>query len=101
MMKILSNPLIAILLLLVLITTSFLVLSIASQSTMERVDWCEETYRVQSGDSLWIISREFVPDCVDRREWIEDVRQRNGLTSEFIYPGQTLTVLAPVEEVGQ
>lgn len=97
MTKFLSNPVIATLILLVLIAVSFLVLALACQSTLDRVEWREETYRVQSGDSLWIISRDYCPDNVDRREWIDEVQQRNGLTSSFIYPGQTLTVLVPVK----
>lgn len=99
MTKYLNNPLITVLLLLVLIATCFLVLALVGGSTMDRVEWREETYRVQSGDSLWIISREYCPDNVDRREWIDAVQTRNGLTSSFIYPGQRLTVLVPVEEV--
>lgn len=96
-MKILSNPLIAVLLLIVLIAASFLVLSLAGQSTMGRVEWQEESYRVQSGDSLWAISYEYCPDDVDRREWVEEVRTINGLTSSVIHPGQQLTVLAVKE----
>lgn len=99
MMKFLENPLITVLLLLALIAGAFLVLSLASGSTMDRVEWREETYHVQSGDSLWIISRDYCPDGVDRREWIDAVQSRNGLTSSFIYPGQRLTVLVPATEV--
>jgi hypothetical protein len=99
MTKLLSNPVIAVLLLVALIAVCILVLNVAFGPTMERVEWREETYRVQSGDSLWIISRDYCPENVDRREWIEEVQALNGLTSSFIYPGQQLTVLAPVEEV--
>ena len=98
MTKYLNNPLITVLLLLVLIAACFLVLALVGRPTMDRVEWREETYRVQSGDSLWTISREYCPDEVDRREWIDAVQTRNGLTSSFIYPGQRLTVLVPVEE---
>lgn len=97
MMKLLSNPVIAMLLLVVLIATSILVLNLATRPTMERVVWQEDTYRVKSGDSLWAISGQYCPDNVDRREWIEEVQSLNGLTSSFIYPGQKLTVLAPEE----
>jgi nucleoid-associated protein YgaU len=76
-----------------------LVLNMACTPTMRRVEWQQATYRVQSGDSLWIISGDYCPDNVDRREWIDEVQKINGLTSSFIYPGQLLTVLAPAEEV--
>ena len=97
MMKLLNNPVIAVLILLVLITVAFLVLSLADFSTMDRVAWQEETYRVKSGDSLWELSGVYCPDNVDRREWIDEVQSLNGLTSSFIYPGQRLTVLVPKE----
>ena len=98
-MKFLENPLIMMLLMLLLITCAFLVLSLESRSTMSRVEWREETYHVKSGDSLWIISREYCPNGVNRYEWIEAVQIRNGLTSSFIYPGQRLKVLVPATEV--
>lgn len=97
MMRILNNPLIATLLLILLIAIAFLVLSLAGSSTLERVEWQEETYRVQSGDSLWAISYEYCPDNVDRREWIAEIQTINGLTSNVIHPGQRLTVLAVKE----
>lgn len=99
MTKLLNHPLIAVLLLFVLIAVSFLVLAVVDGATMDRVEWRQETYRVQSGDSLWTISREYAPENVDRNEWIAEVQRLNGLTSEFIYPGQRLTVLAVDEEV--
>lgn len=98
MTKFLSNPVSAALLLLAVVVVCILVLSLAGRSTLDRVEWHEETYRVRSGDSLWTISRDYCPENVDRREWIEDVQSRNGLTSSDIYPGQRLTVLVPVEE---
>ena len=97
-MKLLNNPLISVLLLLVLAAACFLVLALAGRPTMDRVEWREETYRVQSGDSLWAIANEFCPGSVDRREWIDEVQNLNGLASSSIYPGQRLTVLVPVEE---
>lgn len=98
MVRILSNTLVATLILILLIAVSFLVLSLACSSTMSRVEWQETTYRVQSGDSLWAISHDYCPDGVDRREWVEEIRELNGLTGSIIYPGQTLTVLVAAEE---
>lgn len=98
MMKILSNPLIAILIVIVLLVFAFLILSIAERPTMARVEWEEKTYRVQRGDSLWEISGKYCPDSVDRREWIDEVQNLNGLTSSLIYAGQKITVLVPVKE---
>ncbi len=99
MTKFIENPVISVLLLMVLIIWCFLVLNIALGSTMDGIEWQEEIYRVQSGDSLWTVSHNYCPDSVDRREWIDQVQRLNGLTSGVIYAGQELTVLAPVEEV--
>lgn len=98
MTKFFESNLAAVSVLLVIAIVGVLVLNFAFQSTMERVDWLEETYRVQSGDSLWAISGRYCPDNVDRREWIAEVQDLNGLTSSVIYPGQRLTVLVPAEE---
>ena len=98
MVKLVYNPVLMILLLIVFALVSVLLLSIMGPPTMDRVEWREEAYIVQSGDTLWAISDMYCPDNVDRREWIEDVRVRNRLTDSIIYPGQSLLVLAPIEE---
>ena len=95
--KILESNASIVVLLIILAVVSFLVLNIAFQSTMDRVEWQEETYRVQAGDSLWVIAEEYCPDEVDCREWIDAVKELNGMDSSTIHPGQTLTVLAVKE----
>lgn len=94
MSKLLESNLFVVTVLIVLAIISVLILNFACQTTMERVEWEEEVYRVQSGDTLWALSRDYCPENVDRREWIEEIQSLNGLTSSFIYPGQNLTVLA-------
>ncbi|NLY88664.1 MAG: LysM peptidoglycan-binding domain-containing protein [Firmicutes bacterium] len=44
-----------------------------------------QTYRVRPGDSLFLISRNFGTS-------INALKSANGLTSNIIYPGQTLTI---------
>lgn len=85
-------------LLLLFLLVSALAISCAFQSTLDRVEWREEIYPVQSGDSLWALSGQYCPDNVDRREWIAAVSDLNGLSDSIIHPGQDLTILAPVEE---
>lgn len=97
MTKYLSNTTLTIVLLLALVVISILVLNHAFQSTMDRVEWKEETYRVKAGDSLWAISGDYCPDSVDRREWIDEIRALNGLDNSVVHPGQKLIVLAPAE----
>lgn len=91
-----SNILMILLLAAVLLGVSVLVLN-CLQPTMARVEWHEALYTVQSGDSLWSISRGYCPDNVDRREWIDAVQEINDLQDAIIYPGQRLIVLAPVK----
>lgn len=98
MTKFSYSPLLVVLVLLGLVAVSILLLNVAGRSTMDTVDWQESTYVVQPGDSLWAISRQYCPDSVDCREWIDEVQALNRISGGLIYPGQNLTVLAPVEE---
>jgi hypothetical protein len=97
MTKYLSSTTLTIVLLLALVVISILVLNHAFQSTMDRVEWQEETYKVKAGDSLWAISGDYCPDSVDRREWINEIQVLNGLKDSVVHPGQKLIVLAPAE----
>lgn len=97
-MKILENNIFwAVVLGVVLIGISVLLLNQAVQSTMDRFEWGEESYIVEEGDSLWTISHDYCPEKVDRRDWIDEVQALNDLPSSKIYPGQVLTVLAPIK----
>jgi nucleoid-associated protein YgaU len=50
----------------------------------------ERSYRVRPGDTLWSIAeRTFAGDP---REGVWKLRERNGLDSAMIVPGQTLVV---------
>lgn len=92
------NNLIAALFVAVLLVLCILILVWAVQPTMDGIEWREETYRVQTGDTLWSISSGYCPDGVDRREWIEEIRALNGMDGSIIYPGQRLTVLVAAKE---
>ena len=81
----------------VFILLCVLLLNTALQSTMDAVDWQEETYTVEEGDSLWTISYAYCPVGVDRREWVDEVQALNNMAGCTIYPGQQLTVLVPAE----
>lgn len=92
-----NDTLLMLLLAAALVVTSILVLNYAFQPTMDAVEWRETTYRVREGDSLWTISSKYCPGGVDRREWIDEIRELNGLDNCIIYPGQELTVLKAKE----
>ena len=78
----------------VLIGAFLLLLLVATQPTMTKVEWTEETYIVKSGDSLWAIADRYCPDIVDKREWIAEVKELNNLYDSTVHPGQMLKVLA-------
>lgn len=49
-----------------------------------------ETVYVDSGDTLWSISKKFVSQDMDIRQYIDDVIKLNNLKSVIIKPGQLL-----------
>ena len=73
---------------------SILLLNRAFQSTMDGIEWEEQIHRVQTGDTLWAISKDYCPNSVDRREWISEIRALNHLNNNHIEPGQQIIVLA-------
>jgi hypothetical protein len=96
--KILANNTLSVLILAaVIVLICVLVLNFAFQSTLDRVEWSEDLYIVDRGDSLWSISGEYCPDNVDRREWIDEIRALNGMVGSSVYPGQALTILVPAK----
>ena len=96
--KILASSTFTVLILAVLVVCCVLLLNYMGLSTMDEIEWREEIYSVQAGDSLWSISRAYCPDKVDRREWVEEIQALNGLSGSSIHAGQQLIVLAPVKE---
>lgn len=99
MSKILEHSnLLMVLLAVVFVAVSILVLNQAFQPTMDGIEWQEEIYVIEKGDTLWAISGIYCPGSVDRNEYIEAIRALNGMTDSIIHPGQALTVLAPVKE---
>lgn len=75
-----------------------LLLNWVFQPTMDGIEWREETYIVQRGETLWTIAGDYCPKGVDRREWIDEIQALNHLQGSTIYTGQRLTVLAPTKE---
>lgn len=59
---------------------------------IERTEWEQVTHKVKRGETLWEISKLYCPGDVDCRDWIEKVKEINGIGST-IYAGDRLTVL--------
>lgn len=51
-------------------------------------------HKVQPGDTLWAISKEYLPD-VDPRIGVEWISEANGLETAIIHPGDILNVPDP------
>ena len=78
----------------VILIASILLLNWGFLPTMDGIEWEEEIYSVQAGDSLWAISREYCPESVDRREWIGEIKALNAMDDNHLEPGQQIIVLA-------
>jgi hypothetical protein len=46
--------------------------------------------KVKEGDLLWTISKDFVDESVDIRDYISFIRKVNKLEKAMVYPGQVL-----------
>ena len=75
------------------ITALIIAFALGIAPPMERVEWEEVEHHVQSGQTLWEISKLYCPEKIDCREWIEEVKEINGIGST-IYAGDCLTVLS-------
>lgn len=49
-------------------------------------------YVVAQGDTLWEIAAAHTEDTEDVRRFVRDIKQRTGLTSSVIHPGQVLQI---------
>lgn len=48
--------------------------------------------RIESGDTLWDLAKEFGPNDKDVREVIYDICKINDISADSIYPGQTILI---------
>lgn len=81
---------IALLLIMVFVIT-VLMISIGEGKGIDKeknINWI--FVKVKEGDSLWTISKNFVDDSVDIRDYISFVRKINKLENAILYPGQVL-----------
>lgn len=50
------------------------------------------TVYVSQGETLWCIAEEYKPSWMDTREYIQEVKTLNGMSSSTVYAGDRLTV---------
>ena len=65
--------------------------------TLDDVNWQEAKHVVRRGETLWSISKLYCSDSVDRREWIDEIKQLNNI-GDTIYEGDEIIVLVEVTE---
>ncbi|WP_054024636.1 LysM peptidoglycan-binding domain-containing protein [Bacillus sp. FJAT-28004] len=77
----------------ILLFTSFLLMgTYASSNTPEAATAEEQSIRVQSGDTLWNIAKQFSDGSQDIRYIVFLIKDRNNLQSTVIKPGQKLII---------
>jgi LysM repeat protein len=77
----------------ILLFTSFLLIgTYASSNTPEAATAEEQSIRVQSGDTLWKIAKQFSDGSQDIRYIVFLIKDRNNLQSTVIKPGQKLII---------
>ncbi|MFD0958937.1 LysM peptidoglycan-binding domain-containing protein [Paenibacillus chungangensis] len=80
-------------LLMALLLTSFLMLGVTATGTdVAPPMGSEQVVTVANGDTLWAIAGRVSDDSEDTGYIVFKIKQRNGLTSSTIHPGQQLIV---------
>ena len=61
-------------------------------SELNSVNYSEEEYTVQSGDTLWSIAEEYADEHTSLNEYIYQIKKVNNITSN-LEVGQTIIIL--------
>lgn len=56
-------------------------------------DWNEFSYTVSSGETLWEIADKYCPEDMDKRDYIEEIRELNNMDTYTLDAWQELTLL--------
>ena len=77
--------------LLIIFLFIILILSVGESKQLDSFEKSRWIYvTVKEGDTLWSISKSFVDQTVDIRDYIHFIRKINDLNSADIYPGEIL-----------
>lgn len=81
------------------ITLIFLVLAIivitiinSSKAHGSQYSQTYKEYYVVEGDSLWNISKKFIPEGYDIRRMIYEIKKANDMEDGYIYAGKTIKI---------
>lgn len=67
--------------------------NVLAKDSQEGAQRYYKSVRIEQGDSLWSLAREYGDSRMPASEYVEELRNMNGLTSDTIHWGQYLTVL--------
>jgi uncharacterized protein YpuA (DUF1002 family) len=75
---------------------ALLIIGITYTTHTLQTDWTDEytttKVYVQSGDTLWSIAEQYVPDGIDIRDYMYEIRELNNMTTSDVYAGDVITV---------
>ncbi len=66
--------------------------------TFNSHEWETECIRVGSGDTYWGIATDYCPMDMDRRYYIQKVKELNDTTSDYLISGEHIMVYVLKEE---
>ncbi len=71
-----------------------LLIFVANVALSSQTDSADEVVAVsvQSGDTIWSIAREYMPEGVDFSEYVHNITVNNGIKDGNIYAGQIIYV---------
>lgn len=68
------------------------IITVISRVNEKQIDYVQEEYVVQKGDTLWNIASEYASEHQDLREYIYQLKQVNNIDSS-LKEGQTIIIL--------
>jgi len=83
---------IAVLLVAIILSVSFAAKTVTAQGDKERVKLVASV-EIQKGDTLWSIASEHISDeYSDMNDYIDEIKECNGMTSDQIHSGNYIIV---------
>lgn len=63
-----------------------------THTSWDELTWTTETVYVDYGDTLWGYSKQYCPEGIDCREWIDEVVKLNNFDSSGLMAGDCIEV---------
>lgn len=79
--------------LLVLTLIAATLMCVACSKHEEDVEWNTFEYTVYQGETLWEIAEEYCPEDMDKRDYIEEIKELNNMDTYALDAWQEITLL--------